>query len=253
MTRAVGVTVVTGAGSGIGAAVAERLVRSGARILAVDVDEVALREGAARLGDAFSPRALDVTDERAVREAIELVEASVGPVEGLVHAAGVLPRGSIARAESGDGLRAALAVNVGGLWSMAQAIAPHMIRRARGAIVTVSSNAGSTPRLGMGAYCASKAAATMLTRCLGLELAPHGIRCNVVSPGSTDTPMLRSMLGEASTQDLVRGDLGVFRLGIPLGRVARPEDVADVVEYLLSERARHVTLQDIRVDGGATL
>ncbi|WP_435106946.1 SDR family oxidoreductase, partial [Arhodomonas sp. AD133] len=90
--------------------------------------------------------------------------------------------------------------------------------------------------------------------CLGLELAGYGIRCNVVSPGSTDTPMQRALwTDERGGAAAVAGDLTRHRLGIPLGRLARPEDVAEAVAFLLSEQAAHITLQDIQVDGGATL
>ncbi|TYB50613.1 SDR family oxidoreductase [Nonomuraea sp. PA05] len=107
------------------------------------------------------------------------------------------------------------------------------------------------------AYAASKAAARMFTRCLGLEVARHGIRCNVVSPGSTDTAMLRALWsGEDPDEALsatLAGDPGAFRVGIPLGRVADPADIADAVVFLCSERARHITMHDLLVDGGATL
>jgi 2,3-dihydro-2,3-dihydroxybenzoate dehydrogenase len=102
----------------------------------------------------------------------------------------------------------------------------------------------------MAAYAASKAAATLFTKCLGLELAEHGIRCNVVSPGSTDTAMQR---GLQTLDAAVAGDLGRYRVGIPLGRVADPADVADSVLFLASDRARHITMHDLYVDGGATL
>jgi 2,3-dihydro-2,3-dihydroxybenzoate dehydrogenase len=129
-----------------------------------------------------------------------------------------------------------------------------MITRRRGAIVTVTSNAAGVPRAGMAAYAASKAAAAHFTRCLGLELAAHGIRCNVVAPGSTDTPMQRSLWNE-ETRDapVIAGDPATYRTGIPLGRIATPEDIADAVLFLASERARHITLHDLYVDGGATL
>jgi 2,3-dihydro-2,3-dihydroxybenzoate dehydrogenase len=106
----------------------------------------------------------------------------------------------------------------------------------------------------MAAYGASKAASASFTRSLGLELAPHGIRCNVVCPGSTDTEMQRALWadddGERRT---IAGDPATFKAGIPLGRIAQPEDVAEAVRFLVSDRARHITMHDLYVDGGATL
>jgi 2,3-dihydro-2,3-dihydroxybenzoate dehydrogenase len=249
-----GLSVVTGAASGIGAAVAAALVAAGGRVAAFDLDEAKLGGRAQALGTAFTPYVIDVTDEPAVETTIARVERDHGPIRGLVQAAGVLPAGELCSPSlTRDAFRRALAVNVEAVWLVARAAGRYMIRRREGAIVTVASNAGSTPRSGMGFYCASKAASVMLTRCLGLELARHGVRSNIVAPGSTDTPMLESLLNGAPSAGLVAGDPAGFRLGIPLGRIATPADVAEAVLFLLSERARHITMQELRVDGGATL
>jgi 2,3-dihydro-2,3-dihydroxybenzoate dehydrogenase len=241
------VVIVTGAASGIGAAVVQLLVARGARVSAWDIQPAAPVEGVLHCR-------VDVTDERRVNEALEATERELGPVTALVNAAGVLSQASLLSHETTlEELRRLFSVNVEAVWIVSRAVGTRMIERRRGAIVTVASNAGTVPRIGLGAYCASKAAAAMLTRCLGLELSRHGVRCNVVSPGSTDTPMLRSMLGDTGTNAAVTGNPAAFRLGIPLGRVAEARDVAEAVLFLLSERARHITLQDLRVDGGATL
>lgn len=123
-----------------------------------------------------------------------------------------------------------------------------------GVIVTVGSNAARVARVGMSAYGASRAAAKAFTLALGVELGRHGVRCVVVESGSTDTPMLSGMCapGEAARQSIA-GVPDDFKAGIPLGRVAAPEDIADVVAYLLSPRARHVTVTSVVVDGGASL
>jgi len=135
-----------------------------------------------------------------------------------------------------------------------RALGRRMAPRRRGAIVTVSSNAAGVPRHGMAAYAASKAAATMFTRCLGLELAPMGIRCNIVAPGSTMTAMQTGMWsGATGAQQVITGSPGTFKAGIPLGKIAEPEEIADAVVFLLSDRASHITMADLYVDGGATL
>jgi 2,3-dihydro-2,3-dihydroxybenzoate dehydrogenase len=106
----------------------------------------------------------------------------------------------------------------------------------------------------MAAYAASKAATAQFTRCLGLELSRYGIRCNVVAPGSTDTEMQRSLWTSADgASAVVAGSGEAFRVGIPLGRLAEPADIADAVLFLASDRARYITMQVLCVDGGAGL
>jgi len=110
------------------------------------------------------------------------------------------------------------------------------------------------PRHGMAAYAASKAAATMFTRCLGLELAPLGIRCNIVAPGSTLTPMQTGMWADAEGgQRVIDGNPDTYKAGIPLRKLATPEDIAQSVMFLLSDQAGHIAMSDLYVDGGATL
>jgi 2,3-dihydro-2,3-dihydroxybenzoate dehydrogenase len=146
------------------------------------------------------------------------------------------------------------AVNTTGVFHTSRAVARRMVSRRSGAIVTIASNAGSVPRMRMAAYAASKAATVAFARCLGLELAPYGIRCNVVAPGSTDTTMFRALHTEGDpVRSAIDGDLTAYRVGIPLGKIAQPADVADAVLFLLSDRAGHITLQTLFVDGGAAL
>ncbi|MBT2383735.1 2,3-dihydro-2,3-dihydroxybenzoate dehydrogenase [Streptomyces sp. ISL-11] len=250
------VALVTGAASGIGAAVARTLGEKGVRVAAVDRDAAALGESVAKLtadGIAAEGFVCDVTDERQVDDTVAEVENRLGPVDFLVNAAGVLRVGEVRDFTSED-WAAIFAVNVGGVFHLSRAVVRNMIGRGRGAIVTVASNAAGTPRQAMAAYAASKAAASMFTKSLGLEVARHGIRCNVVAPGSTDTPMLSSMWTERTTErTTIEGSTETFKVGIPLGRLARPSDIADAVAFLLSDRAAHITMHDLTVDGGATL
>lgn len=250
------VALVTGAASGIGAAVVDLLVTEGAAVAAVDIDADGLAELAARSAGTVLPCAADVTDPAAVAQAVARAERELGPVDIGVSVAGVLRPGPLLETTDADWADT-FAVNTTGVFLVLRELARAMVPRGRGSLVTVASNAAGVPRTGMGAYPASKAAAAMLTRCLGLELAPHGIRCNVVSPGSTDTPMQRLLWSGADEEDdrarVIAGSPGQFRVGIPLGRIAEPADIADAVLFLASEHARHITLQNLFVDGGATL
>jgi 2,3-dihydro-2,3-dihydroxybenzoate dehydrogenase len=250
------IALVTGAASGIGAAVTRELSRCGATVAAVDLDAVRLRESVEKIaadGRHATAFPADVTDSAGVESTVALVESTLGPLDFLVNAAGVLRLGDASELTDED-WSITMAVNATGVFLMSRAVIKRMTSRERGAIVTVASNAAGTARAQMSAYAASKAAATMFTKCLGLEVAGRGIRCNLVAPGSTDTPMLRSMwTDDAGPRGTIDGRLDSYRVGIPLGRLAVPENIADAVVFLLSDKASHITLHTLTVDGGATL
>ncbi|WP_341667994.1 2,3-dihydro-2,3-dihydroxybenzoate dehydrogenase [Alcaligenes sp. SDU_A2] len=245
---------VTGAASGIGAAVTRQLLAQGARVIALDLDA----EGLTRLGDADSQERLschlvDVSNAQAVNLALDQGQAKLGAIQRLACVAGMLQMGRIAELSNEQWDRV-FAVNTTGVFNVCRHVAQGMMERRQGAIVTVSSNSAATPRIAMGAYAASKAAVTQLSRCLGLELAEYGIRVNIVSPGSTDTAMQQAMWKQGSSRETVIAGSGEhYRLGIPLQKIATPDEVAQAVLFLLSDRASHITLSDLRVDGGATL
>jgi 2,3-dihydro-2,3-dihydroxybenzoate dehydrogenase len=250
------VAVVTGAAQGIGAAVARALADRGARVAAVDIQPPAMNEHPAEragAGHQVEGYVADVRDSSAVDTLVKQVEHDLGPINVLVNVAGVLRTGPVVEITDED-WATVFAVNTTGVFNFSRAVARGMMDRRSGAIVTVGSNAAVVPRMHMAAYAASKAASSQFTRCLGLELSQYGIRCNVVAPGSTDTPMQRAMwTGAEGASATVAGAPAAFRVGIPLRRLAQPADIADAVVFLASDQARHITMQVLCVDGGAAL
>jgi 2,3-dihydro-2,3-dihydroxybenzoate dehydrogenase len=257
------IALVTGAAQGIGAAVVRRLCRDGltviptdrraSRVRSVGSAPVSSDAGAGPSATAPDWAELDVRDTEAVERVVGEVEARVGPIEVLVNVAGVLHCGAAVETTDAEWSEV-FDVNATGVFRLSRAVGAAMARRGSGSIVTVASNAAGVPRMNMAAYAASKAAAAHFTRCLGLELARFGVRCNIVSPGSTDTPMQRGLwTGDDGARTAVLGAPEQFKVGIPLGRIADPDDVAEAVAFLASDRARHITMHDLYVDGGAAL
>jgi 2,3-dihydro-2,3-dihydroxybenzoate dehydrogenase len=249
------VALVTGAAGGIGRAVCRALARDGRPVAAVDREAPGLRDLTASLvseGLEVASYVADVSSSSDIERSVAAIEHEVGPIELAVSVAGILRSGPALEMSDQD-WQATLDTNLSGAFFLFRSVARRMRARRHGNLIAIGSNAGPTPRVNMAAYAASKAGLLALVRCLGLELAPAGIRCNVVSPGSTDTPMQREFWTETQGErQILDGNLADFRVGIPLGRLASPDDVAGAVQFLASERARHITLHDLRVDGGAT-
>jgi 2,3-dihydro-2,3-dihydroxybenzoate dehydrogenase len=245
--------LVTGAAGGIGAAVVKLLVQAGAHVVATDHNaNHPLEIGPEHTSDVTLLE-LDVRDSAAVDVLVNEIEDQLGPIDLGINVAGILSTTRVVDTDDAS-WRNIFAVNTDGVFHVSRALARVMLPRKRGAMVTVSSNAAGIPRQAMAAYAASKAAATMFTRCLGLELAPHGIRCNIVAPGSTLTPMQTGMWAdERGAERVIAGLPEQFKTGIPLQKLATPEDVAHSVLFLLSDQASHITMTDLYVDGGATM
>lgn len=251
-----GPALVTGAGSGIGRAIALRLARASTPLALVDRNAETLAvtaHDAERAGATCVVQIVaDVANPGDIERAFSQATEQLGTLHAVVSAAGILSPGTLAETSEDSWLRH-LAINAGGVFHCLKNAAARLADGA--SVVVVSSNAARVPRTGMAAYAASKAAASALTRCAGLELAGRGIRCNVIEPGSTDTPMQRDLWPDpqAGQNAAIHGDPAAYRIGIPLKRIADPDDVARVAAFLLSPDARHVTLQQIFVDGGASL
>jgi len=237
---------VTGANQGIGAATAKMFHELGANVVAFD-------QHFEQTHNNITQITLDISNEQAVKEACQSLITTGNKIDILINVAGILQMGKITELTNKQWQRT-FDVNVSGAFHIMQQVIPVMKAANSGAIVSVSSNANHMPRMSMAAYSASKSALTNLTMVAGIELAEHGIRCNVVSPGSTQTPMQWSLWqdqnGEANT---INGFPEQFKPGIPLGKLATPKDIAETVVFLSSPQANHITLQDIVIDGGATL
>lgn len=232
--------VVTGAGRGIGEAVAHRVAEAGARALCLDVDGAAAEATAEAVGGvAFQ---VDISDEAQVRDAVADIVLR-GPVHGLCNVAGIAGPQTPAGATPLDEWEATYAVNLRGTFLMCRAMLPHLVRT-RGVIVNIASALAHIGWREEAAYGPTKAAVVQLTKSIALDYAPH-VRANTVSPGAVLTPMIQSVLDETGADPDEYGR--VHPLG---GHLLPPRAIADACLFLLSDDASFVTGADLPVDAG---
>jgi NAD(P)-dependent dehydrogenase (short-subunit alcohol dehydrogenase family) len=242
------VVLVTGGAQGIGRAIALCAAREGADVAILDVDEAGGRETLAQVEQSgvkasFTP--VDITDETQVAEAVAAIAAGLGPVTVLVNNAG---RNSYADpvAMTVDEWDEVFAVDLKGAWLMARAVLPPMIERGAGSIVNIASVHSRLTTKGMFPYAACKSGLVGMTRSLALDMAPHGIRVNAVSPGYIRTRLVDEYFQRSEDPTVEQRVLDVH----PLGRIGTPDEVAEVVCFLASNAASYVTGSEWNVDGG---
>jgi 2-hydroxycyclohexanecarboxyl-CoA dehydrogenase len=243
------VAIVTGAGRGIGAAIAARLAQAGCAVAVCDVDPALAEATAGRLaaqGARALALAVDVSQRAAVEAAVGRVAADLGPADVLVNNAAIDVIQPFLESEPETWQRI-LAVNLVGTFLCCRAVLDGMIARGGGRIVNLGSDAGRVGSSGEAVYSASKGGVIAFSKALARELARHSITVNCVCPGPTDTALL-AQVGEYSEK--LRQSL---ERAIPLRRIGQPDEVAALVAFLASDDARYITGQTISIDGGLVM
>lgn len=242
------VALVTGAASGIGLEVAQGLAQAGATLALLDLPgpglEASARGLASDAGVILLPS--DVTNLAAVRASVKKAAAEAGGLDVVITCAGRAITGPFAESDPSS-WRDLLEVNLLGTMNVCYAAIPYLLERGRGRIITIASDAARVGSAGEAAYSAAKGGVISFTKSLARELARHNVTVNCVSPGPTDTPMLRAVTSgdEAVLEKLVRAT--------PLRRLGTAKDVASAVLFLASDDASHITGQVLSVSGGITM
>ena len=246
------VTLVTGAGSGIGEGIARVLAREGATLVLTDLHAARVQA----VADALGATALehDVTSRWSCQDVAARVLEAHGRIDVLVNNAGVSKSVPFHQLDEAEWDRVN-DVNVKGVFLTTRAVVEHMMSRRSGRIITISSMVGKEAIPFFAHYCASKFAVIGLTQALAKELAPYDINVNAVCPGVVRTPLWEPLLDQLSESKGITRDeaWGEFVRDIPLGRPQEPEDIGEVVAFLASNRARNMTGQGVNVTGGMQL
>ncbi|MFD9720981.1 SDR family NAD(P)-dependent oxidoreductase [Streptomyces sp. NPDC059076] len=251
--------LVTGAGSGIGAAAARALGRAGYAVAAVDLSRSGAQktvDGIQSLGASAAAYCVDVTDEAAVTETVRAAEHELGPLDVVVHAAGIFDQNQTFAELSSASWELVLRVNVQGTANVLRAALPAMAERRRGSIITVASSAGLVPRGGGAAYIASKHAVVGLTQKVAAEVAAQGVRVNAVAPGWIPTRLFETsaaaLQADARCVDVPNEPAPVGGV-VPMQRPGTVDEVADTIVFLAGDGSRYITGTVLPIDGGYLL
>ena len=246
------VAVVTGAGSGIGRAIAEAFAVNGARLALLDVNGAAVESFASDLrkrGHDCIAVAVDVHRADDVERAYQEVSSALGATHVLVNSAGVEISGSLFTTDE-DVWDRTIDINLKGTWLMSRAFVRSMRERGGGVIINLGSSATNIAIADLMAYCASKGGVAQLTRAMALDCAPYGIRVNQINPGWTDTPMGNAGAEAAGMEVQEFQALGARKY--PLGRIAQPHEIANAALFLANDASEYITGAMVAVDGGLT-
>ncbi|MDW7982770.1 MAG: glucose 1-dehydrogenase, partial [Thermomicrobium sp.] len=240
------IALVTGAGSGIGQAIAHRFAAAGATVVAADLDRPAAEATASFAPERIVPYPVDVRDEASVRALLEHTVARFGRLDILVNNAGIGTTRDLHETEL-DEWENVFAVNVRGVFLCCKYALPSMLARRSGVIINIGSVAGLIGIPKRAAYCASKGAVVTLTKQLAIAYVKDGIRCNCICPGTVDSPWVERLVALEADPVAARRALEARQ---PMGRLVRPEEVAAAALYLASDEAAAVTGSILVVDGG---
>ena len=239
--------VVTGGSRGIGRAVAEALAAEGATVAVIYAGNIKAAEDTVRTieeagGKAFAVQC-DVADEDAVTDMVKMVHEKLGTIDVFVNNAGITRDGLLMRMKRED-WDAVLSTNLTGVYNCTKAVTKIMMKQRSGSIINMTSVVGETGNAGQANYAAAKAGVIGFTKSVATELASRNIRVNAVAPGCIDTDMT-AVLSDAVKEEMIKS--------IPLGRTAAPEEVAQAVVFLASQKAGYITGQTLNVDGGMVM
>jgi NAD(P)-dependent dehydrogenase (short-subunit alcohol dehydrogenase family) len=236
------IALITGAGSGIGEAIALAMGEAGARLVCVDINVGAAVRTAKLVGDTAAGLACDVTDRPSCDALAATVRRDIGPVSILVNNAGIIRRGKVTDTNTRRDWDDTLAVNLDGPYNMVTAFLDQL-RETEGSIVNIGSIQSFVALPNSAAYTTSKGGVRLLTKALAIELSPLGIRVNAIGPGFTATPLNADARENAEY-------MANFTGRIPLGRIGTPQDIALPAVFLASDMARYITGVTLPVDGG---
>lgn len=238
---------VTGVNQGMGAEIMQQLISDNIYVVGFDLSTHNIVES-----DCYEVHQCDVRDALQISNLCQKLFTTLAP-DYFINAAGVLHLDGHDTL-SIDNWQQTFEVNTFAPFYFLKHLSPHFRAKRAGSIVMISSNSAHAPRINMAAYGASKAAFSSFSKTVGLELAEYGVRVNIISPGSTATPMLHQLwkddLGEQQT---IHGNLAQYKVGIPLQKIAQTKDIANAVMFLIGDQASHITMHDLVIDGGATL